>query len=116
MRLQTYDPPMAIEQLVFEVDPEHLARWLEIDHEIWTAGLAECEGFAGKEAWLHGDRPGEVTMVIYWTSLECFESVDRAWIARIDEAFTRAVGDVEWKLIKVKHHEDQYFKVNECVL
>ncbi len=75
---------MAIEQLVFRIDPEHRDRWLELDHEIWTAALAECEGFAGKEAWVSGDKPEEVTSVIYWTSLDCWPRIDPEWVTSWD--------------------------------
>jgi len=113
MRLQIHEPPLAIEQLVFQVEPEHLDRWLELDHQIWTVGLAQWTGFVGKETWINQDKPGEITAIIYWTSLECWKSIDPEWVARTDEAFKQAVGNVDWKLVRTSHRNEQFFKISE---
>jgi uncharacterized protein (TIGR03792 family) len=106
---------MAIEQLVFQVGPEHLDCWLELDHEIWTVGLAQWEGFAGKEIWINQDKPGEITVIVYWTRYEFWQSVDPEWVVRTDETFKRALGEVNCTLVKKGLKKERFFKISECV-
>ena len=113
--MKTYDPPMAIEQLFFEVDPEKLDCWLEIDHEVWTAGLAEWPGFAGKEVWINQDRPGEITVIVYWTSYEKWKSIDPEWVARTDAAFRQALAEVGCRQELKGLGKERFCKVCECV-
>jgi uncharacterized protein (TIGR03792 family) len=116
MRLHTYDPPLVIEQLVFEINPELQGRWLELDHQIWTSLLAGCDGFAGKETWIDPDRSGEITLVIYWTSLACWQSIDPGLLAKTQAAFDLAIGEGNSRLVRLAHKEQQLYKLNEVVL
>jgi uncharacterized protein (TIGR03792 family) len=114
MRLQIHEPPMAIEQLVFHVEPEHLQCWLELDHQIWTRGLAQWPGFAGKQVWINQDEPGEITMVIYWTRYEHWQAIDPDWVVRTDAAFQQALGDIHCTLVKKGEKKERFFKICEC--
>lgn len=71
---------LPIEVLVFEVDPAHLDEFLRVDHEVWTLGEAMLDGFdripfLSKEVWLDDSKPGEVTLVFVWESLEAWMKV-----------------------------------------
>ena len=71
---------LPIEVLVFEMSPEHVDEYLAIDHEIWTLGEASLPGFEripfiSKEVWLDDSRPGRVTIVFVWESLEAWMAV-----------------------------------------
>ena len=71
---------LPIEVLVFRVDPAHVDEFLRIDHEVWTLGEALLDGFdripfLSKEVWLDDTKPGEVTLVFVWESLEAWMKV-----------------------------------------
>lgn len=101
---------LPVEVLVFEVDPDHLDEFLRLDHEVWTLGEAfagDLEGipFLSKEVWLDDSRPGEVTLVFVWESIEAWRTVDdehlqRRLQARFDRAFPHRV-----RLVRAVHEE-----------
>lgn len=71
---------LPVEVLVFEVAPEDLDLFLELDHEIWTLKEAFGQGlervpFLSKEVWLNDSRPGQVTIVFVWESMEAWDTV-----------------------------------------
>ncbi len=115
MKLKKYKTPQAIEQLVFRVKPELIEKWIEIDYEIWTKGLAAWPGFAGKEIWVSRDRPGEVTAVVYWRDYDLWKAVDPQWLAETEKQFTDRFGAGNAELVKEGHKENQLLKVCESV-
>ena len=88
-----------VEILVFRVDPADVDEFLRIDHEVWTLGEADSPGidgvpFLSKEVWLDDRRPGEITVVIEWPSIEAWNVVDdpdfqRLLTDRFDARFAR---------------------------
>ena len=99
-----------VEVLVFEVDPAQLDEFLRVDHEVWTLGEAFATGLEripllSKEIWLDDSRPGEVTLVFVWDSMESWQAVDgealqRSLQARFDAEFPHPV-----RLIRALHDE-----------
>ena len=76
---------LPIEVLVFEMSPENVDEYLALDHEIWTLGEATLPGFEripflSKEVWLDDSRPGRVSVVFVWESLEAWNRVGSAEI------------------------------------
>jgi uncharacterized protein (TIGR03792 family) len=60
-----------VEVLIFEMDPNVVDEFIQIDHEVWTLGEAFMPGlsripFLSKEVWLDDSRPGQVTLVFVW--------------------------------------------------
>jgi uncharacterized protein (TIGR03792 family) len=107
---------LPIEVLVFEMDPAHVEEYLAIDHEIWTLGEATLPGFEripflSKEVWLDDSRPGRVSVVFVWESLEAWMRVGAKEIqqrlqSEFDARFTHPVKLVEaW-------HEDTNFGIH----
>ena len=107
---------LPIEVLVFEMDPAHVEEYLAIDHEIWTLGEATLPGFEripflSKEVWLDDSRPGRVSVVFVWESLEAWMRVGTKEIqqrlqSEFDARFTHPVKLVEaW-------HEDTNFGIH----
>ena len=107
---------LPIEVLVFEMDPAHVEEYLAIDHEIWTLGEATLPGFEripflSKEVWLDDSRPGRVSVVFVWESLEAWMRVGAKEIqqrlqSEFDTRFTHPVKLVEaW-------HEDTNFGIH----
>ena len=62
------------------MSPEHVDEYLAVDHEIWTLGEATLPGFEripflSKEVWLDDSRPGRVSIIFVWESLEAWMRV-----------------------------------------
>ena len=89
------DERLPVEVLVFQVQPERVEEFLRIDHEVWTLGEAHLPGsekvpFRSKEVWLDDSRPGRVTIVFVWDSLEEWQEVGAPAIqARLQAEFDR---------------------------
>jgi uncharacterized protein (TIGR03792 family) len=106
------DERLPVEVLVFEIDPRHVAEFLRVDHEIWTLGEALLEGFdripfLSKEVWTDDARPGQVTLVFVWESLDSWErvgdqQVQRRLQAQFDERFPHPV-----RLVRALHEESR---------
>lgn len=104
---------LPVEILVFQVDPADLDRFLEVDHEVWTLGEATVEGFdhipfLSKEVWLDDTRPGEVTIVFVWESIESWmkvgdEALQQTLQARFDERFGRPA-----RLVRAPHEDSDH--------
>lgn len=74
---------MIIEQLTFEVAPDHLTDWLTVDAAVWDPVLASLPGFLGKEVWIteppsDGSASGapvvEVQVIVRWTDRATWKS------------------------------------------
>lgn len=99
-----------VEVLVFAVDPDHVDEFLRVDHEVWTLGEALLDGldripFLAKEVWLDDSRPGEVTLVFVWESMEQWDEVGRPDTqqrlqAEFDSRFPHPV-----RLVRALHEE-----------
>jgi uncharacterized protein (TIGR03792 family) len=116
MELKRYDKPLAVEQLILHVKPDLVERWIELDHEIWTKGLAQWPGFAGKEVWVNEDRPGEVQSVVYWSDYKLWKAIDGAWLAETDQKFNELFGEGNARMVEEIHHRNQFYKVCEVVM
>jgi uncharacterized protein (TIGR03792 family) len=104
---------LPVEVLVFQVDPSRLDEFLRIDHEVWTLGEAFLPGadripFLSKEVWLDDSRPGEVSLVFVWESMEAWQRVGVADVqARLQAEFDqRFTGEV--RLVRALHEESAF--------
>ncbi len=107
------DERLPVEVLVFRVAPAHVTAFLDVDHEVWTLGEAGLDGFEripflSKEVWLDDSRPGEITIVFVWESMEAWSAVGAADIqqrlqASFDERFPHPV-----ELVRAIHEERSY--------
>lgn len=101
---------LPVEVLVFSVDPIHLDEFLRVDHEIWTLGEALLEGFEripflSKEVWVDDSRPGEVTIVFVWESMESWmrvadDEIQKRLQAEFDRRFPHPV-----TLVRAMHED-----------
>ena len=102
-----------IEILVFEVEPDDVAAFLEVDHAVWTLGEAATPGcseipFVAKEVWLNDRRPGEITIVFVWPDRASWEAVDQpAFQQQLTGAFDRAFGR-PYRLVRAVHEEEEF--------
>lgn len=113
--LRVIDPPQAVEHLVFEVRTDAFERWKEAEFEFWTKGEADrFPFFLGKETWVcPGPEWTKVTIIIYWTSVEDWYSIDPEWLAEHERKFAEVVGADTVRLIGEGHLVDQYHKISE---
>jgi uncharacterized protein (TIGR03792 family) len=84
---------MVIEWLQVRVAPELREKYIHKDEEIWTAFLATCPGFLGKEVWLNPNEPTEVILVIRWATREQWKSVPPERLEEIERQFVQAMGE-----------------------
>jgi len=84
---------MVIEWLKIEVPPEIREKFIQKDTEIWTAFLATCPGFLGKEVWLNPNDPTGLTLVIRWETRENWKSISSERLQQVEEQFDQAMGD-----------------------
>ncbi|MBD1831105.1 MULTISPECIES: TIGR03792 family protein [Cyanophyceae] len=84
---------MVIEWLKIEVPPEIREKYIQKDAEIWTAFLATCPGFLGKEVWLNPNDPTGLTLVIRWETRENWKSISSERLQQVEEQFDQAMGD-----------------------
>lgn len=109
---------LPIEVLVFEMDPDHVAAFCALDHEVWTLGEAyhgtsvgdpdHHIPFLSKEVWLDDAHPGRVTLVFVWESIEAWmhmgDSTTQAELqARFDAAF-----EYEVRLVSAPHEDSSF--------
>ncbi len=113
MEHRKFEKPLAVEELIMRIRPDLLDRWMELDHEIWTKGLAEWPGFAGKELWLSGNVPGEVTIIVYWTDLDLWKAIDAEWLERMDRQVFDILGEENIEYVEARHCANQKYKVAE---
>jgi uncharacterized protein (TIGR03792 family) len=107
------DERLPVEVLVFRMAPEHVAEYLEVDHEVWTLGEALLDGFEripfiSKEVWLDDSQPGEVTLIFVWESMDAWmqvgsEAIQTALQARFDAMFPHPV-----ELARALHEETNF--------
>ena len=112
-----------VEVLVFTMDPQHVAEFLRIDHDVWTLGEAmqgpstpttdpePSEGdrripFLSKEVWLDEDMPGTVTMHFVWETREGWArtaqntALQHMLQSKFDQAFPHP-----YKVLRIDQHD-----------
>lgn len=104
---------LPIEVLVFRMEPNRVNEFLTVDHEVWTLGEALLPGFdripfVSKEVWLDDAKPGEVTLVFVWESLDAWMKVGATEIqerlqAEFDHRFSHPV-----ELIAAPHEDSNH--------
>ena len=103
----------AVEYLVFEIKEGRVQEFIDLDQEIWTQQLAKHPGFIAKEIWINEFKPTEVTAIIYWNSMEEWESISEEELNKIMNEFDEAFGKDDYELVAEKHQQNRWFKVME---
>ncbi|MFM9086153.1 MAG: TIGR03792 family protein [Acidimicrobiia bacterium] len=86
---------LPIEVLVFEMDPAHVDEYLRVDHDVWTLMEAGAPGFdhvpfLSKEVWVDDSRPGRVSIVFVWESMDAWMKVgSSAFQSQLQAEFDR---------------------------
>lgn len=108
-----YDRPLFIEELVFQVKPELVEHYLDLEKEIFSAPLAEMPGFRGAETWVSGDRPGVVSSFYFWESEEAYHNLDQAWLNGQKAKMDREMGAEDLRFLAAGHTVERRFKARE---
>ncbi len=111
MELKKLKVPQAIEELVFQVAPEFIDKFISLDHEIWTKMLAGYDGFIRKETWVNDMNKGEITTIIYWETLEKWKIIPENELAKTQIEFDAAMGKDNYKFIAAHHEGNQKYLV-----
>lgn len=77
---------MVIEFLTFEIDPDEIEEWLDVDERTWTRFLVAQDGFVSKEIWAERDRPGTVIAVITWRDEAAWRSIPAVLLDAVDDS------------------------------
>lgn len=113
MKLNRFEKPSAVEELVFRVKPELVEKFIEIDHEIWTKYLANCPGFESKEVWVSDTKPGEVTSIIYWSDYALWKQISEEEMAEVQKKFDELMGLENYEFVCAPHESSQKYRICE---
>ncbi len=114
LKLEKLSSPQAVEQLVIEVHPPSaVERWLEADHEVWSKGLAIEPGYVRKEVWQSRERPGRLTVNIYWKDMASWKSVSTERLVELDRACNEMLAPFTAEIVEEPHLVDQNFLIAE---
>jgi len=75
-----------IEFLTFDVPPDELDEWLEVEALHWSRFLETREGFLRKEMWRSTDDPAMVHAVIWWESVAHWKAIPQSALDAVIEA------------------------------
>ena len=113
--LREFDPPLAVEHLVYEVRAEAFETWKAAEFELWTRGEADrFPFFRGKETWVaRGTEHHRVTIVIYWDSFDEWFGIDPVWLEEQERRFADIVGADNYRLVYAAHETERPEKISE---
>lgn len=95
---------MIVEWIRFKVAPNYRERFVQIDHDVWTAFLTTCPGFIRKEVWISPDEPSEVILAIHWATLAQQQAIAPADLDKTDQQFITKLG-VPFQLLDIKLYQ-----------
>lgn len=95
---------MVIELKRVRVREELRERYLALDAEIWTAGLAGEEGFLGKEAWIDLEDRAELVLVVRWQSERHWQALPEERLQELEQAFAREL-PAGWQELETRAFE-----------
>ena len=114
MELIEYEKPLAIEEHIFQVNPDLLDKWFDLENEMWTKPLSKMPGFVSKEIWINSNVPGEVTVITFWSDIKLWKNIDLNWLIENEKKFMDLIGEDNVRMVRAGHEENQRFKVREC--
>ncbi|MFM7449053.1 MAG: TIGR03792 family protein [Leptolyngbyaceae cyanobacterium] len=93
---------MVIEWLKFEIAPDLIDQYIEVDEEVWTTTLRQYPGFLGKQVWLDPNHLNIAILIIYWSDREAWKSVPADVLEATEKEFVRRLGSKDCRLIETK--------------
>lgn len=99
---------MVIEWLKIQVPAELREKYIQKDEEVWTAFLASCPGFLGKEVWINPQIPTEVVLVIQWANRQAWKAVPEDALEKTEQLFNQVMG-AEYPIIEAGEYQVRKF-------
>jgi uncharacterized protein (TIGR03792 family) len=96
---------MVIEWLKFRVAPEAREKFIQKDAEVWTAFLATCSGFLGKEIWLDPSANDRIVIVARWQTREQWKSISQELLEQTETRFAQQMGRDRYKMIEMAEYQ-----------
>lgn len=109
MELINHDPGVFIEELVFQIVPGLVDRYIELEYQIMAQELAKLPGFEGWQIWESQTHPGEVTSLYFWKDYESYKNMNQTWLFQKKDEITKAFGADNFKFVRVGHEENKRF-------
>jgi uncharacterized protein (TIGR03792 family) len=92
---------MIIEWIRFKVAPDYREKFVQVDHEVWTAFLRQVPGFLHKDVWISLNDLSEVMLAIHWQTLAQQQAIPKATLQRVEAEFLNAL-DFPFQLLEIK--------------
>lgn len=99
---------MVIEWLKIQVPAELREKYIQKDEEVWTAFLASCPGFLGKEVWINPQIPTEIVLVIQWANRQAWKAVPEDALKKTEQLFNQVMG-AEYPIIEAGEYQVRKF-------
>jgi uncharacterized protein (TIGR03792 family) len=100
---------MVIEWLKFQVAEELREAFIQKDEEIWTAALAKCPGFLGKEVWISPQNSQAVILVIHWETREAWKAIPQDYLNATEQRFNQAFNGNTYKITESEDYSVRKF-------
>jgi len=96
---------IVVEELIFQIEPETVDRFIEQDAAIWTEALSSQPGFLKKEVWHDRKKPDLVKLLIHWETMGHWNRVPKQLLAETDKQFRKAMGDSAYEMVSSKAYD-----------
>lgn len=111
MKLHTYKPGLFIEELVFQVKPELIEQYVELEYKIMAKELAKLDGFDSWQIWESETNAGEVTSLYFWNDYESYQNIDQKWLFQKKDEITEAFGAENLTFVKAGHESNRRYQL-----
>ena len=101
MELRVNEPGLFIEELVFQIRPELVKRYVELEYEIMAKELAGLDGFCG---W-------QMTSLYFWKDHASYRNLDQEWLFGKKDEITRAFGAENMTFVRAGHETDRRYQM-----
>ena len=81
---------------------------MQKDAEIWTAALAQCAGFLGKEVWINPEDLTEVVLVIRWRSRAQWKAFPAHELKQLEHQMAQVLEDA-YQIVEVAEYQVRKF-------
>lgn len=111
MKLRVHEPGLFIEELVFQIRPELVDRYVELEYEIMAKELAGRDGFCGWQIWVSETNPGRVTSLYFWSSQASHRNLDQEWLSGKKDEIARVFGAENMTFVRAGHETDRRYQM-----
>lgn len=107
MKLNIHEEGLFVEELVFQVKPELINQYVELEYDIMASELQKLPGFKGWQIWESKTNIGEITSIYLWDSFESYKNINQDWLLEKKIAISECIGLDNCKFVKAGHIENK---------